>query len=112
VVLTIDQREITVPGTGAHPSDGGSSFRRILVRVHPPGEPGPGAGSGMDLRHDGPEVVMNRIHRLRLIGRLAVVLGACRHCPGVRRCRARRPGQTAADCRICPARTAYPGQQA
>ena len=30
-MLTIDEREITGPGTGAHPEDGASSFRRILV---------------------------------------------------------------------------------
>ena len=31
MLLTIDQREITGPGTGAHPSDGGSWFRRVLA---------------------------------------------------------------------------------
>jgi nucleotide-binding universal stress UspA family protein len=36
VVLTIDQREMAVPGTGAHPGGGGSSFRRILVPVSAP----------------------------------------------------------------------------
>jgi nucleotide-binding universal stress UspA family protein len=37
-MLTIDEREIAVPGTGAHPPDGRSSFRRILVPVRSPGE--------------------------------------------------------------------------
>jgi nucleotide-binding universal stress UspA family protein len=37
-MLTIDQRAITGPGTGAHPGDGGSSFRRILVPVRAPDE--------------------------------------------------------------------------
>jgi hypothetical protein len=31
-MLTMDQREITGPGTGAHNGDGASAFRRILVR--------------------------------------------------------------------------------
>jgi nucleotide-binding universal stress UspA family protein len=37
-MLTIDQREMTVPGSGAHPGDGGSWFRRILVPVRSPGQ--------------------------------------------------------------------------
>jgi nucleotide-binding universal stress UspA family protein len=37
-MLTIDQREIAGPGTGAHPAGGRSSFRRILVPVRSPGE--------------------------------------------------------------------------
>src|SRR5262249_58555141 len=41
VVLTIDQREITGPGTGTHLGDGRSSFRRILVPVRSPGESTP-----------------------------------------------------------------------
>jgi nucleotide-binding universal stress UspA family protein len=41
VTLTIDQREIAVPGTGAHLGDGRSSFRRILVPVLSPGESAP-----------------------------------------------------------------------
>ena len=40
-MLTIDQREIAVPGTGAHLGDGRSSFRRILVPVRSPGESAP-----------------------------------------------------------------------
>ena len=40
-MLTIDESEIAGPGTGAHPGDGRSSFRRILVPVHWPGESGP-----------------------------------------------------------------------
>jgi nucleotide-binding universal stress UspA family protein len=38
VVLTLDKLEIAGPGTGAHPGDGGSSFRRILVPVRSPGQ--------------------------------------------------------------------------
>jgi hypothetical protein len=38
VMLTIDEREITGPGTGAHPGDGASSFRRILVPARAPDE--------------------------------------------------------------------------
>jgi nucleotide-binding universal stress UspA family protein len=41
VMLTIDQREIARPGTGAHLGDGRSSFRRILVPVRSPGESAP-----------------------------------------------------------------------
>ena len=37
-MLTIDEREITGPGTGAHPGDGTSSFRRILVPARAPDE--------------------------------------------------------------------------
>jgi nucleotide-binding universal stress UspA family protein len=37
-MLTTGQREIAVPGTGAHPPDSGSRFRRILVPVRSPGE--------------------------------------------------------------------------
>ena len=37
---TIDQREITVPGTGTQLADGRSSFRRILAPVRSPGESG------------------------------------------------------------------------
>ena len=40
-MLTIDQREIARPGTGAHLRDGRSSFRRILVPVRSPGESAP-----------------------------------------------------------------------
>jgi len=40
-MLTIDEREIAGPGTGAHPTGGRSSFRRILVPVHSPGQAGP-----------------------------------------------------------------------
>ena len=40
-MLTIDQREITGPGTGTHLGDGRSSFRRILVPVRSPGESAP-----------------------------------------------------------------------
>ena len=40
-MLTIDQREIAVPGTGAHLGDGRSSFRRILVPVRSPDESAP-----------------------------------------------------------------------
>ena len=32
-MLTIDERKIAGPGTGAPPADGSSSFRRILVPV-------------------------------------------------------------------------------
>ena len=35
-MLRIDEREITGPGTGAHPGDGASSFRRILVPARAP----------------------------------------------------------------------------
>jgi nucleotide-binding universal stress UspA family protein len=42
-MLTIDEREIAVPGTGARPPDGRSSFRRILVPVRSPGEAYPAA---------------------------------------------------------------------
>jgi len=31
-MLTMDQREIAGPGAGAHPGDGASAFRRMLVR--------------------------------------------------------------------------------
>src|SRR5215467_12983480 len=40
VILTLDQREMTGPGTGTRPADGRSSFRRILVPVRSPGESG------------------------------------------------------------------------
>lgn len=40
-MLTIDVREITGPGTSAHPGNGASSFRRILVPVRAPGESRP-----------------------------------------------------------------------
>jgi nucleotide-binding universal stress UspA family protein len=40
-MLTLDPREIVGPGTGAHPGDGRSSFRRILVPVRSPGGSGP-----------------------------------------------------------------------
>src|SRR5215831_979717 len=40
-MLTIDQREIADPGTGALLGDGRSSFRRILVPVRSPGESAP-----------------------------------------------------------------------
>jgi hypothetical protein len=39
-MLTMDQREITGPGTGTRPADGRSSFRRILVPVRSPGGSG------------------------------------------------------------------------
>jgi nucleotide-binding universal stress UspA family protein len=38
VILTIDQRETTIPGSGAHPGDGTSLFRRILAPVRSPGK--------------------------------------------------------------------------
>ena len=41
MTLTIGELEIAAPGTGAHAGDGRSSFRRILVPVHSPGESGP-----------------------------------------------------------------------
>ena len=41
MVLTLDEPEIAGPGTGAHPANGGSSFRRILVPVRSPGRAGP-----------------------------------------------------------------------
>ena len=41
MTLTIDQREITGPGTGTHLGDSRSSFRRILVPVRSPGESAP-----------------------------------------------------------------------
>jgi nucleotide-binding universal stress UspA family protein len=41
MTLTIDQREITDPGTGTHPAGGVSSFRRILVSVGSPGASSP-----------------------------------------------------------------------
>ena len=37
MALTIDEREITGPGSGAQPGDGGSPFRQILVPVRSPG---------------------------------------------------------------------------
>jgi hypothetical protein len=37
-MLTIDQRKITGPGTGAPFADGRSAVRRIPVSVHAPGE--------------------------------------------------------------------------
>jgi nucleotide-binding universal stress UspA family protein len=37
-MLTIDQREMTVPGGGVHHGDGDSWFRRILVPVRAPGQ--------------------------------------------------------------------------
>ena len=40
-MVTIDDREVALPGTGAPPIDGGSSFRRILVPVRAPGESSP-----------------------------------------------------------------------
>jgi nucleotide-binding universal stress UspA family protein len=40
-MLTIDERELAGPGTGARPSDGRSGFRRILVPVRSPGESDP-----------------------------------------------------------------------
>ena len=40
-MLTIDEREIAGPGTGAHPTGGRSPFRRILVPVRSPGQAGP-----------------------------------------------------------------------
>ena len=36
-MLTIDQREIPGPATGAHSNDGRTSFRRILVPMRSPG---------------------------------------------------------------------------
>ena len=41
MTLTIDQREITGPGTGTHPAGGVSSFRRILVPVRSPAASSP-----------------------------------------------------------------------
>jgi nucleotide-binding universal stress UspA family protein len=38
VMLTIDQREMTVPGGGVYRGDGDSWFRRILVPVRAPGQ--------------------------------------------------------------------------
>jgi len=40
-MLTIDELEIAGPGTGAHPTDGRSSFHKILVPVRSPGQAGP-----------------------------------------------------------------------
>ena len=40
-MLTIDELGKAGSGTSAHPGDGSSSFRRILVPVHRPGESGP-----------------------------------------------------------------------
>src|SRR5262245_13513925 len=40
-MLTIDERKIASPGTGAPPADGSSSFRRILVPVSAPDESRP-----------------------------------------------------------------------
>jgi len=40
-MLTIDELEIAGPCAGAHPGDGSSSFRRILVPVRSPGESRP-----------------------------------------------------------------------
>jgi nucleotide-binding universal stress UspA family protein len=40
-MLTIDERKIAGPGTGAPPADGSSSFRRILVPVSAPDESRP-----------------------------------------------------------------------
>ena len=40
-MLTIDEREIAGPGTGAHPTGGRSPFRRILVPVRSPDQAGP-----------------------------------------------------------------------
>ena len=37
-MLTIDQREMTVPGGGVYHGDGDSCFRRILVPVRAPGQ--------------------------------------------------------------------------
>ena len=37
-MLTIDQRDMTVPGKGAYRGDGDSRFRRILVPVRAPGQ--------------------------------------------------------------------------
>jgi len=37
-MLTIDQREMTVPGGAVYRGDGGSWFRRILVPVRAPGQ--------------------------------------------------------------------------
>ena len=37
-MLTIDQREMTVPGGGVYRADGDSWFRRILVPVRAPGQ--------------------------------------------------------------------------
>ena len=51
VVLTIGRREITVPGTAAHPTDGDSPLRRNFP-VYPSSESGPALAAGADLRHD------------------------------------------------------------
>jgi len=40
-MLTIDERKIADPGTGAPPADGSSSFRRILVPVSAPDQSRP-----------------------------------------------------------------------
>jgi len=40
-MLTIDERKIAGPGTGARPADGSSAFRRILVPVSAPDESRP-----------------------------------------------------------------------
>jgi len=40
-MLTIDELGKAGSGTSAHPGDGSSSFRRILVPVRSPGESGP-----------------------------------------------------------------------
>jgi len=37
-MLTVDQRKIAGPGTGAPFADGRPAVRRILVLVHAPGE--------------------------------------------------------------------------
>jgi len=37
-MLTMDKREMTVPGDGVHRGDGDSRFRRILVPVRAPGQ--------------------------------------------------------------------------
>ncbi len=40
-MLTINEREMLVPGVGAHRGDGGPSFHRILVPVRSPGQADP-----------------------------------------------------------------------
>ena len=40
-MLTLGERKIAGPGTGAQPPEGRPSFRRILVPVRPPGQAHP-----------------------------------------------------------------------
>ena len=86
-MLTIDQREIAGPATGAHSSDGRSSFRRLLVPVRSPAQAGPAlavaarlcaqAGGALRLVHvrtcDPPQRSAARFYR-ETIGEAAAVL--------------------------------------